>query len=335
VGAGELGPSWNAVARELVRAVWPDAPPANVALAIAGVLRAPDRATAKRDLDEAGVPTLAPEVQAEVSAATAIDFDTADNDQPERVDDEPYFTEPEESKEDSTEPDETLAADAADVSDEAPDESGAGADSAGDGRGDTDDEPSGETTGSCPGVGGRGEPGASSKRQKQSLSSASRLRSYVVPPSADNGSSKAGQKQDGRISAVDAAGIMEVLRYERAQRRTPEDMNETNPANEGYDVRSFYEDGELARWIEVKSTAGQWDRMGVALSPPQFRFAQRDGAEQCWLYVVEFALDPERRRLWCIQDPAERVTDFMFDDGWKGLADPPGGCAAAGNVETT
>ena len=104
VAADEPGPSWNAVARELVRAVWPDAPPANVALAIAGVLRAPDRATAKRDLDDAGVPTLAAEVQAEVSAATATDFDTAEDEQVEPVDEEPEPTGDGESDEDSIEP---------------------------------------------------------------------------------------------------------------------------------------------------------------------------------------------------------------------------------------
>ena len=169
-------------------------------------------------------------------------------------------------------------------------------------------------------------------RKKHSTSSESRLRSYVVPPSPDDGSNKTAPEHDGRISAVDAAGIREVLRYEREHGREPEEMDHTNP---GYDVPSFYEDGELARWIEVKSTAGAWDRMGVGLSPTQFRFAQRDGAEQCWLYVVEVALDPERRRVWCIQDPAERVTDFMFDDGWKGLADPPGGSASADSVEPT
>ena len=184
--------------------------------------------------------------------------------------------------------------------------------------------------------GGRGARGSSrTDRQKQSGGSRSRLRSYVVTRSDDDDSSESAQEQDGRISAVDAAGIKEVLRHEREQGRTPEDTNETNPGNEGYDVRSFYEDGELARWIEVKSTAGAWDRMGVAVSPAQFRFAQRDGAEQCWLYGVEYALDPDRRRVWCVQDPAERVTDFMFDDGWKGLADPPGGSSATDSVEAT
>jgi hypothetical protein len=170
--------------------------------------------------------------------------------------------------------------------------------------------------------GAGGNASSATELNKQSPASESRLRSYVVPSSRDGEQSKEAKEQDERISAVDAAGIKEVLSFERKQGREPEEMDHANP---GYDVRSFYNDGELARWIEVKSTAGAWDIKGVALSPTQFRFAQREGAEQCWLYVVEFALDPDRRRVWPIQDPAERVTDFMFDDGWKGLADPPGG----------
>jgi hypothetical protein len=335
VTADDSGPSWIAVARELVRAVWPHAPPANVALAIAGVLRAPDRATAKRDLDDAGVPTLAPEVQAEVFAATATDFDTAAAEEPEFVDEEPEPTEDGESDEDSTEVDESPAADGADQPGGASEGAGDAADGAEpDRQGDVDDGASGGTTSAGDGAGGGDEAGGSSTkdRQKQSASSQSHLRSYVVPPSTGDDSSKTAQEQDGRISAVDAAGMKEVLRFEREHGRKPEDMNEINPMNEGYDVQSFYEDGELARWIEVKSTARAWGRGGVGLSPPQFRFAQRNGPEQCWLYVVEFALDPVRRRVWCIQDPAEQVTDFMFDDRWKGLADPPGGSASTDTV---
>jgi hypothetical protein len=335
VVSDDPGPSWNAVARELVRAVWPDAPPANVALAIAGVLRAPDRATAKRDLDDAGVPTLAAEVQAEVSAATATEFDTAEDEHVEPVDEEPTPIGDGESDDDSTESDETS-------SEEGADEHVAGRgsttdDPEADEHGDVEDGSSDGTSTAGSGAGeGAGVGGSSATdRKKQSTSSKSRLRSYVIPPSSDEDSDRTDQEGDGRISAVDAAGIKEVLRFEREHGREPEDMNQTNPNNEGYDVRSFYEDGELARWIEVKSTTGAWDRMGVALSPAQFRFAQRDGAEQCWLYVVEFALDPERRRVWCVQDPAEQVSDFMFDDGWKALADPPGGSASAGSVETT
>lgn len=340
VAAGDSGPSWNAVARELVRAVWPDAPPANVALAIAGVLRAPDPMTAKRDLDDAGVPTLAAEMQADVSAATATEFDTAEDEQPVPGRDEIEPTREGESTNDSDDVDEGPREEGADEHAAAQDEAGdAAASTESDRDGDIEDGLSGGNTaagGGC--AANRGtEAGTSSTkdRNKRSTSSGSRLRSYVVPPSPDDGSSTSDEESDGRISAVDAAGMKEVLRTERQHDRSPEDMNETNPGNEGYDVRSFYEDGELARWIEVKSTAGAWDRMGVAVSPAQFRFAQRDGAEQCWLYVVEYALDPDRRCVWCVQDPAERVTDFMFDDGWKGLADPPGGSSATDSVEAT
>jgi hypothetical protein len=338
VAAGEPGPSWNAVARELVRAVWTDAPPANVALAIAGVLRAADPATAKRDLDDAGVPRLAAEVQAEVSAATATEFDTAEDEQVEPVDAEPEPTKDGVSEEDSIDSDERPAEGAEDQHSDAAAGSGAATvDAAPDQQGDLEDSSLNGASSGANGAGGGADAGGSSAtvRKKQSTSSKSRLRSYVVPPSSDGDSGKTGREGDDRISAVDAAGIKEVLRFELEHGREPEDMNETNPDNEGYDIRSFYEDGELARWIEVKSTAGAWDRMGVALSPAQFRFAQRDGAEQCWLYVVEFALDPERRSVWCVQDPAERVSDFMFDDGWKGLADPPGGSASVGSLETT
>jgi hypothetical protein len=44
-----------------------------------------------------------------------------------------------------------------------------------------------------------------------------------------------------------------------------------------------------------------------------------------WLYVVERADQPDFT-IWRIQNPAERVTQFMFDDGWKNVAEA--------NVET-
>jgi hypothetical protein len=328
-------PSWNAVARELVRAAWPEAPPANLALAIAGVLRAPDRATAKRDLDDAGVPTLAAEVQAEVAGATASDFDTTTDEQTGSVDESPGDTDEDVAGRASTETNDRDAADGAEQQDDVP-ESGDGGAGAGTRGGDgAADEPAAGAGSAGERAAGtiRGGTSAGNGRKGQSSSSESRLRSYVVAPSTYNGETNDDSGgQDDHISTVDTAGVNEVLRFERANGRVAEKMDHANP---GYDVRSFYDDGELARWIEVKSTAGAWDRKGVAVSPTQFRFAQRDGAEQCWLYVVEFALDPERRRLWCVQDPAEHVTDFMFDDGWKGLADPPTGSGHTDSVEAT
>jgi hypothetical protein len=85
--------------------------------------------------------------------------------------------------------------------------------------------------------------------------------------------------------------------------------------------------GEVDRHIEVKSTAGPWDDLGVGVTADQFKHAQEVG-EQFWLYVVENAQSPSRRRIWCIPNPARQVDQFMFDDGWKSLADPEDGIAA-------
>jgi hypothetical protein len=133
----------------------------------------------------------------------------------------------------------------------------------------------------------------------------------------ENESSDDGQ---GR-SEVDEAGVAAVKAYEETAGRIPH----TQPHNnKGYDILSEYEDGEIARYIEVKSTAGPWDALGVGMTDSQFSFAQHV-EDQSWIYVVEYALSPEYRRVWPIQDPARKVTDFMFDDGWKALADPEGG----------
>jgi hypothetical protein len=133
-----------------------------------------------------------------------------------------------------------------------------------------------------------------------------------------------GADENDERTAVDEAGIAAVVHFERECGRVP-DVKDHN--NKGFDVLSEYPDGEIARYIEVKSSRGPWDELGVGLSDAQFLHAQRV-EDQYWLYVVEFALSPEHRRIWPIPDPARQVTDFMFDDGWKGLAEPEGGQAA-------
>jgi hypothetical protein len=46
----------------------------------------------------------------------------------------------------------------------------------------------------------------------------------------------------------------------------------------------------------------------------------REIGDYFWLYVVERAERPDYR-IWRIQNPANRVTYFMYDDGWKELAE--------------
>jgi hypothetical protein len=73
------------------------------------------------------------------------------------------------------------------------------------------------------------------------------------------------------------------------------------------------------RYIEVKSNSGLWGTLGVGLSKPQFDKASELG-DRYWLYVVENAVG-EGSRVYRINNPARRVDQFLYDDGWRGLTE--------------
>ncbi len=106
-----------------------------------------------------------------------------------------------------------------------------------------------------------------------------------------------------------------VLQYERHQGRHPEAQAHNNP---GFDVLSRGPGLKPPRFIEVKGIRGGWGRDGVPLSVKQFEFAQKHG-NQFWLYVVEYADDPDEATIHPIQNPAARINQFRFDSGWKEL----------------
>lgn len=89
--------------------------------------------------------------------------------------------------------------------------------------------------------------------------------------------------------------------------------------NEGFDLLHRLADGEI-EYIEVKGSKGPWTESGVSVSPSQIRYASKY-MDKFWLYVVEYALDPERRRLWRIKNPFGQATQFNFDSGWKKIAE--------------
>ena len=158
-------------------------------------------------------------------------------------------------------------------------------------------------------------PSGDGKRRLAKRKSQSRLRSYVVHDG--------GEKKDDidTISAkrrytVSQAGVKRVLVHERACGRTPTEMPHYN---KGYDVKSLGVGGSV-RYIEVKSLSGEWSRRNAAgLTKPQFETARTYG-EQFWLYVVEWATE-DKARIHCIQDPANQVNQYLFDDGLDVLAE--------------
>jgi hypothetical protein len=117
-----------------------------------------------------------------------------------------------------------------------------------------------------------------------------------------------------RRTATDEAGIERVLRYERGEGRLPRSLPHHNP---GYDIESTDSSGNK-RYIEVKSLAGAWDKLGVALTVSQFTKAQELN-EQFWLYVVERA-EQDDFDIHRIQNPTHLVKQYFYDHGWKALA---------------
>jgi hypothetical protein len=151
-------------------------------------------------------------------------------------------------------------------------------------------------------------------RKPTSSGSSGKLRTYVVPEGASS-DEQPDTAAVRRRSDVDRAGVDRVLAYERLQGREP---TEKDHFNEGYDIESLAEDGSV-RYIEVKSLSGAWsERNAAGLTHPQFNLAKIEKTNY-WLYVVEFAQDHEKFRISRIQNPATRVTQFLFDDGWRAL----------------
>lgn len=150
--------------------------------------------------------------------------------------------------------------------------------------------------------------------QDKSRKPRGKLRSYVT-----NDSETKNKLDPDRVverSNVDHAGISFVLEFEKKNGRKPQEMPHENP---GYDVLSRDSSGKI-RFIEVKSLSGLWsDYSPAALSNTQFEEARKQN-EAYWLYVVEEALSATPR-LYCIQDPANRITQYLFDNGWISVSE--------------
>jgi hypothetical protein len=142
----------------------------------------------------------------------------------------------------------------------------------------------------------------------------SRLRTYVAPPEAS--ATPDHTDASTRRSRVEQAGINRVLEYERQVHRHPDEMPVHHP---GYDIQSKNASGDVERYIEVKALLGKWDKQGAGVSRTQFNKAREIG-DRYWLYVVERAEDSDFRILR-IHDPARKVDQYFYDDGWRGLAE--------------
>jgi hypothetical protein len=137
--------------------------------------------------------------------------------------------------------------------------------------------------------------------------------SYIAThPTDEDGSDPDGLDQQARMDLEEKAIKLILSRDPRLQR--------TPTHNKGFDLIEPDGSGQPVRWVEVKAmTAGLADRP-VCLSRPQFDCAWIHG-EAYWLYIVERAGDGVLARLLRIQDPAGKAKNFVFDQGWRQIAD--------------
>jgi hypothetical protein len=144
------------------------------------------------------------------------------------------------------------------------------------------------------------------------------LRSYLPAPGAGDAELTGDLHPDGQgRPPVDEAGVRHVMEHEFKAGRKPKEMPHKNP---GYDIESRDADGNVLRYIEVKSFSGRWNSTYAVLSRPQFNKAHELG-DLFWLYVVERA-ESEDFQIHRIQNPPSNANHFMFDSGWRTLAEP-------------
>jgi hypothetical protein len=144
-----------------------------------------------------------------------------------------------------------------------------------------------------------------------------RLCSFVISGAAkkkDPNKAEAGKQQQKKNEETERAGAQLLERYfaERGlQCRSVEDDNV------GYDFE--VEIGSQILCIELKTSRDKWRGWEHSLSPNEFKTALAKG-EDYFLCVIDRIFEEVSREIYFIQNPAGKITDYLFDAPWKSVA---------------
>ena len=111
---------------------------------------------------------------------------------------------------------------------------------------------------------------------------------------------------------LESSAIEKIIELEPCLQQTP-------PGNEGFDLYEEDAEGNVIRWIEVKSMTGSLRNHPVGISSAQFKFAL-ENSESFWIYIVEYASE-SKSRIIRIRNPLKHVRTFSLDYGWISFAD--------------
>ncbi len=142
-----------------------------------------------------------------------------------------------------------------------------------------------------------------------------RLVSYVSHSNLDQLSERSSAAANERELKTGEIAVELVIEYERSKGRNARSMAHQNA---GFDVIAEGEDGK--RFIEVKGTEAAWGERGVYMTPTQFFYSRENPDRDHWLYVVE-AVHSNSPKIHLIHNPSKLVDRFVFDGGWKQIAD--------------
>jgi hypothetical protein len=142
-----------------------------------------------------------------------------------------------------------------------------------------------------------------------------RLVSYVSHAHSDQLPERSSAVANERELRTGEIAVELVIEYERSKGRNARSMAHQNA---GFDVIAEGDDGK--RFIEVKGTEAAWGERGVYMTPTQFFYARENPNRDHWLYVVE-GVRSSSPKIHMIHNPSIVVDRFVFDGGWKQIAD--------------
>lgn len=127
------------------------------------------------------------------------------------------------------------------------------------------------------------------------------------------------QEQTERATEIGNRGENYVLERSTNYLLSKSNKFEKAPKNQkGYDILEIDSNGEIIRYIEVKTLTGRWGDGGVAVTESQLEFAQ--AYDNWWLFVVE-NINTQNTTVHIFENPVHQANRFMFDHSWKQLSE--------------
>jgi hypothetical protein len=141
-----------------------------------------------------------------------------------------------------------------------------------------------------------------------------RLISYVSSEASDGPIKR--NKNEGQLKCQLLARNIVVDYEEKSGRRSIEPPE----TEEAYDFIVYNTIEEINRYIKIYGFFGEWNNYEVLLSTSQMKMA-KEMADQFWLYIVEFVEDEQHARINRIQNPYNKITNYVLDYGWRAIAE--------------